>query len=720
MTTALSTLPLSGVQLPPSLAALEDLAVNLYWTWTPAIQDVFREIDPQGWAAKKGPAAILRSTHRLPELAKDKAFVEKVALAKAQLDAYLSSESQAWFPANAPHKERLSEGPVAYFCAEYAFFEGFNQYAGGLGILAGDHCKEASDLGLPFVGVGLFYRRGFFHQMIDWSGRQEHLYRVLDPEDCSAVRASVPGTQEPLVVTVPMDGRDVHAAVWVLKIGRIPVVLLDTDLDSNRPEDRVITSQLYCNFRSMRLHQETVLGVGGAKALAALGISPKAWHMNEGHSALLLLERLVRADQAGIPEKEARAAIRASSIITIHTPVPEGNERFDRCLAEQLIAPIIKGSDLKLKELLDLGLGADKDPGVFDMTAFALRQAHMANGVSLLHGRTADKTWRATSGREVIGVTNGVHVATWMGPQMGALLASKGADFSLPNPIGSLFSQGDRPDWDEALNLGDEELWDAHMAQKRTLLALIERRLREQLARHGEGPETLDEVKSFLSEEGLLIGFARRFAPYKRASLILTNRKKAAKILDNPAHLVQIVFSGKSHPADRGGQALVEKVWNETRSSDMKGRLLYIEDYDMELGRALTQGVDVWLNNPRRPLEASGTSGMKAAMNGIPNASILDGWWDEGFIGGKNRNGFAIGGRDEAATVSAQDKRDAASLYKCLEKEVIPLFFQRDPDGLPRPWIRVMRRAIATSLYSFSTARMLRDYWMEMYEPSAR
>lgn len=717
MTTSFATLPLSGVTLPAALKPLEKLATNLWWTWQPQVQDLFAEIEPELWAKKVGPAGILRTTHRLDELAKDKAFVAKVKAAEALMDKALAGADKAWFAASATGKERVSEGPIAYFCAEYAFFEGFNQYAGGLGILAGDHCKEASDLGLPFIAVGLFYHRGFFHQMVDWSGRQEHLYRHFDPEDCSCVRLCRPGTQEPLTVSIPMLGREVKAGVWLQQVGRMSLILLNTNLDENSEADKAITSQLYCNSRSMRLHQETILGVGGVKALRALGVSPSVWHMNEGHSALLLIERLREFVTDGLSVKEASSKAAKNSLITIHTPVPEGNEMFDAELARRLIEPIIEGTSLDIDDLLKLGLGADKNHHVFDMTAFALRHSRMANGVSLLHGRTADKTWRSTTKREVIGVTNGAHVLTWLGPEMKRLFEASGADFNSPDPLGINSSTTGRPEWPAALALKDDELWEAHMKQKRSLLALMERRLREQRARHGEGPEVLDEIASWMEEDGLLIGFARRFAPYKRASLILTNRKKAGKLLGGK-HSIQIVFSGKSHPADRGGQSLVEQVWNETMSPDFRGKVHYIEDYDMELGKALTQGVDLWLNNPRRPLEASGTSGMKAAMNGIPNASILDGWWDEGFEEDKSKcNGFAIGDRDEAESVKEQDKRDAKNLYKTLEKEVLPLYFREDSDGRKREWIQVMKQSIATSIYSFSTSRMIRDYWEEMYGP---
>lgn len=719
MKSDLSLLPLSDLSVPKTLVGLVELAGNLAWTWIPEQQALFERVNPEAWQARQGAVRCLKSSRDLEALAVDAEFVAEVEQVTAAHRQYLRSGSSAWFPNHANDVSRLAEGPVAYFCAEYALFEGFNQYAGGLGILAGDHCKEASDLGLPFVAVGLFYRRGFFHQMVDWSGRQEHLYRVFDPGECSARRVCEPGTQTPLVVSIPMEGRVVEAAVWVMLVGRTPLILLDTDLPSNRETDRVITSQLYCNSRSMRLHQETVLGVGGVKALRALGIQPRVFHLNEGHSALLLVERLRELTAAGVSIAHAKNQLRKDSIITIHTPVPEGNERFDIALARTLIGPLVKGSALSLTDLLKLGLGADGDKKTFDMTAFALRLTLMANGVSLLHGRTADATWHSTTKKTVIGVTNGAHVPTWIGPEMKALFESVKLDLGEGLSL-SVDTSENRPVWAGALDLDSAALWEAHMSQKRALLKLIARRLREQHARHGEGPEQLEEIETWMHEDGLLIGFARRFAPYKRASLVLTNRKRAAKMLRDEQR-IQIVFSGKSHPADRVGQGLVEKVYQETQSADFRGRVLYVEDYDMEVGRALTQGTDVWLNNPRRPLEASGTSGMKAAMNGIPNASILDGWWDEACVTEPGiRNGFAIGDRGEAKSVEAQDRRDAANLYKCLEEEVIPLFLERGADGLPHGWIQVMKQAIASSVYSFSTARMLRDYWNEMYGEAAR
>lgn len=662
--------PLPDLRVPGALEGLDRLAYNLHWTWSPLAQEAFAALNPELWAAKAGPVRIVRETD-LDKVASDVA--EKVRLAVSELDEYLSAGKSD--PVD----------PIVYFCAEYGLHETFNLYAGGLGILAGDHCKEASDLDLPFLAIGLFYRRGFFRQMVDFEGRQEHLYPEFLPHLCPVREAAGPDGK-PLAVSVPVPGRILHAKVWRVDVGRTPLLLLDTDIPENAPEDRMITSQLYTSGREMRLYQELLLGVGGARAVYALGLKPTVWHLNEGHSALLLLERLLRG------EKTAK-----DSVITIHTPVPEGNERFDARLTKKLIEPVIAGSSLKAAALLKKGLGADGDPKVFDMTAFALRHSRAANGVSILHGQTADETWREIAGYPVQAVTNGVHMPTWLGPEIAGLFREVEFD-----------DTQERPEATSVFDVPDEALWQAHQAQKQRLIAFARKRLFVQFARHGHGPDELREIAEWLDPDSLLIGFARRFATYKRASLLFSDEKRLAKLLKQN---VQIVFSGKAHPSDRGGQALIAEVYERTRDPKYRGKILLLEDYDMEVGRHLVQGVDVWLNNPRRPLEASGTSGMKAAANAIPNVSILDGWWDEAA---RKDNGFIIGDR-KARDVEAQDAADAEALYRTLERQVLPLFFDRDTKGLPKRWLPVMKAAAASSLSAFSTERMLRDYLRDLY-----
>lgn len=704
--------------LPTALKGLDRVSRNFYWTWRPDAQKVFERVDPKRWKDGVGAVEILADARNLDTLAADQTFVAAANEVVESFDRYLADKAKHY----ADSGNLLDKGPIAYFCAEYGFHESYNQYAGGLGILAADHCKEASDKNLPFVGVGLFYRRGFFHQMVDWEGRQESLYPVVDPEKCPVKRLLDPTTKQPLFVSVEMPGRIVRAAVWLAEIGRAPIVLLDTDVEGNSEGDRAITSQLYTNWRSMRLHQELVLGVGGVRALRALGIAPTVWHLNEGHSAFLILERLREYVAAGKSFKDAQAEVKAHSILTIHTPVPEGNERFSAEMAGEILAPLLEGTSIKVTEILKLGLDSKADATIFDMTAFALRLSVEANGVSLLHGRTADKTWHPVVKRNVIGVTNGAHMPSWVGPEMKSLFAGLGLDLTNGTLAKTDPSGVDkRPRWSPILDIDDRTLWEAHRKQKLALIEFARKRLLGLYLRHGYDPAFLNEMVAALDPDAFLIGFSRRFATYKRASLVFSDIKRATKLFHNSDRPVQIIFSGKSHPNDRGGQKLITKVFKATVGPKFKGKIFFLEDYDIEIGRMLVQGADVWLNNPRRPLEASGTSGMKAAANGVPNASILDGWWDEGFDGRKGfQNGFAIGDRSEAKTVEEQDKRDGEALYKCLEDEVIPLFFKRDADGLPREWIKVMKHAIASSVYDFSTARMIDDYLERMYLKAAK
>jgi starch phosphorylase len=710
----IATIPDPIVDLPKGLAPLVDLAYNLRWTWRRETQELFRQVDPVLWEANVSPVKILRGVRDWKDLESLPGFVESVASEKGNLAAYLADGEDSPL---AHLNRQIEDRPVAYFCAEYALHTSMNQYAGGLGILAGDHCKEASDCRLPFIGIGLFYRRGFFHQMIDWSGRQEARYPTYPPVDLPIHRVADPATGEELNVSLEFPGRDVLAAVWLMRVGRTPLILLDTDLPTNNPEDRKITSQVYTNQREMRLYQETVLGIGGVRALRKLGIEAGCFHLNEGHSALLLLERMRELVVKGMGHEEALEAVRRTSVLTIHTPVPEGNERFDAALVASALKRFVAGSSLIESQLLKDGLGADKDPTVFDMTAFGLRHSSAANGVSLLHGRTADKTWSSVLGTSVVGITNGVHMPTWMGNEMRSLLERHGAKFDLCSEFE--VNSEDRPSWRPALDLASDELWAAHLAQKRALIFWAQNRLFEQFARHGQGPSVLRKFADALDPDAFLIGFARRFATYKRAALLFSDLKRALSLLDGQGRKIQIMFAGKSHPSDRGGQAVIQQVFDLCQSSELAGKVFLLEDYDMESGAKLVQGADLWLNNPRRPLEASGTSGMKAAANGVPNLSILDGWWDEAFQPNP-RNGWAIGDATVPADSRRQDRRDALALYKALEKEVVPCFFDRDPSGLPQRWIQIMRRSIADSLYSFSTVRMLRDYSQEMYIPKSQ
>jgi starch phosphorylase len=705
------TLPGHHFALPAGLEGLEELAHNLWWSWTPRAQTLFKTINSAAWTRHRSPIAVLRETEqeRWAELAADEDFVVDASRALDEFGRYMSNGSESWYAAR---PERQLPGPIAYFCAEFGIHESMQIYSGGLGILAGDHTKSASDAALPFVAVGLLYRRGYFRQQIDADGHQEHAQPDLDPALLPLRRARARNGSA-LGVSVEIGDRVVHAAVWVAQVGRVPILLLDTDVPQNDPADRPISHILYVRGREMRLCQELILGIGGVRALRALGIDPAVWHLNEGHSAFLLVER-ARELVAGDPALSASEALRRvgrDSVFTIHTPVPAGNEVFSRELVTRLLDRWFAAARMEPGQLLELGRGHTDDPDApFDMTAFVLRHAADANAVSQLHGITATDTWEALAGHPIRAITNGVHVPTWLGRPVRRLVQRAigvplGVDMNGPEPLDGL------PEMD------DEELWSAHLQQKREMIGFLEGRLARQFARHGESPDALREVRGALDPDALTIGFARRFATYKRAALLFSDEERLARILSSTDRPVQVVIAGKAHPADRPGQQVIQHIFTLSRSEALRGRVFIVEDYDMRIARFLVGGVDIWLNNPRRPMEASGTSGMKAAINGIPSVSILDGWWDEGFSG---TNGWAIGDRTSDGDDAAQDAADALELYRLLEEEIVPRYFSRGADGVPAGWVETMRASIASALWEFSTARMLTEYVEQLYLPTVR
>jgi starch phosphorylase len=570
--------------------------------------------------------------------------------------------------------------------------------------------KSASDMALPAIGVGLLYRKGYFRQSIDADGHQEHNYPDYDLSRLPLSRVQDP-SGVPLTVTVELPGRDLTVAVWLAQVGRVPVLLLDTDTPTNADYDRPITNILYVRGREMRLHQEVVLGIGGVRALRALGLAPAAWHLNEGHSALLLAERAREYVAEGLSLEEAFAKVRSDSVFTIHTPVSAGNERFDADLVRRVAGPLLDSGGVPVERVLEIGLGVDADPGQFDMTAFSLRLTSGANAVSHLHGETANATWQGIIQQPILGLTNGVHGPSWIGSPIVELLEDLGANL---DDLDASMEAGRF--WERIERISGRDLWDAHLRQKRELALFARGRLRSQFARHGEAPAVLAELETALDPEILTIGFARRFATYKRAGLLFSDIDRLARMIWDEQRPIQIVFAGKAHPADRPGQKVIQEIFQRSRSPQLRGRVFILEDYDMRVGRFLVQGVDVWLNNPRRPLEASGTSGMKAAQNGVPNVSVLDGWWDEGYEGD---NGWAIGGRETNPDEAAQDWQDAQDLYQLLEEQIIPSYYERDSSGMPLRWIAVMRRAMATALWRFSTTRMLHEYTERLYLPAA-
>jgi glycogen phosphorylase len=707
------SIPGASFRLPPQLEGLRRLAYNLYWCWHPGARQIWSRIDRETWTRHRNPIPVLSGPVEWGRLLDDTTFMVNVRDVLREFDEYMENGADAWFARN--HADAL-DGPIAYFCAEYGIYESLGIYSGGLGVLAGDHTKTTSDMALPFVGVGLLYRKGYFHQTIDADGHQEHAYPDYDLTRLPVSRVQA-ADGEPLRVSVELPDRDLHVAVWVAQVGRTPVLLLDTDIPENGDADRPITHILYVRGREMRLHQELVLGVGGVRALRALRIQPSVWHLNEGHSAFLLAERAREYVAAGDMLAEAWDKVRADSVFTIHTPVAAGNERFAADLVRRVAGPLLDGDGrpgtggVPVDEVLELGVGVEGDRSQFDMTGFSLRLTRVANAVSQLHATTADATWRGIAPTEIIGVTNGVHMPSWVGHAMGETLA-RGVRADLDN----LDAEGSRGSfWERLDQIPSDELWETHQRQKLELAVFARRRLRSQFARHGEAPAVLDALESALDPDILTIGFARRFATYKRAGLLFSDADRLARLLRDEERPVQVVFAGKAHPADRPGQQVIQEIFTRSVSEKLRGRVFILEDYDIRVARYLVAGVDIWLNNPRRPLEASGTSGMKAAANGVVNLSVLDGWWDEGWTGD---NGWAIGGRETNQDEAAQDWADAQDLYRILEEEVVGRYYDRGKDGLPRAWIELMRRSMASTLWRFSTTRMLHEYVEKMYLPA--
>lgn len=709
-------LSVADIELPREVGKLYDLAYNFWWSWNPRARRLFSSIDPVAWAEYRNPVQMLINVERNEwegRLAND-TFMATYTSVIREFENYMKVGSPVWFERE--HPGALS-GPVAYFCMEYGLHECFNIYSGGLGVLAGDHCKSASDLGLPFVGVGLLYRRGYFRQAVDADGRQQHHYPKYDFTRLP-VRPAAGPTGRGVTIRVDLPGREVFARVWVAQVGRVPLVLLNTDIPENDPADRPITGTLYVRGREMRLVQEILLGVGGVRALRELGIEPSVWHINEGHSSLLQLER-IREILAREPESSFESClerVRRNTVFTTHTPVPAGNEQFDRDLMRGYLTVWSESLRTSPEALLALGeSNTTEGAPFFNLTALALRAAVRRNGVSELHGEVTRQMWRQLFAPERVGspdagqgseapigsITNGIHTSTWLGLEMLELLNRQ---------LGLQWQEvllGDGT-WEEVRGIRDEDLWEAHMAQKERLARYVRVSLREQFARHGLSPDELRRVEADFDPTRLTVGFGRRFATYKRASLIFTDPDRLRSLVSDEERPVQIVFAGKAHPADHPAQELIQSIFMLSRSDVLRGRIFFLEDYDMRVARVLVQGVDVWLNTPRRPMEASGTSGQKAAANGSLNLSVLDGWWPEAYDG---ENGWAIGTGEH----DGSDDTDAGSLYSILEREVIPAYYERDERGYPRRWIQYMKNSIASITPRFSTNRMVRDYVEQAY-----
>ena len=676
--------------------ALGEIAGNLAFTWTPGARKLFADLDPERFeAVDHNPTALL---DELPDGALAEALTpEYAARAEAVHEAIRAEEMRRTWWERRGEDERFL---VAYFSCEFGLDESLPIYSGGLGVLAGDHLKSASGLGVPLVGVGLMYRRGYFRQALDGHDRQTERFPNNDP-------ARLPLEQEHATVEMEIADDDgaptpVRARVWRATVGRVPLYLLDTDVDENPHWARSITDVLYGGDRQHRIRQELVLGVGGVRALRALGHEPTVFHLNEGHSAFLQLERLRElVEEQGAGREAALRRLRSSTVFTTHTPVPAGNEVFEAALVRRNVERLVARCGFTSWEEF-AALGIESDPGRFGLTPFALRTAAHANGVSALHGEVSRGMWNGLwpgpgAGKTPIGsITNGVHAPTWLDERLRAELGRE--------------EDTAAPDFARAYDLPDETLWRTHREAKARLIDYARRRFERQ------GGERLGTQLSF-EPDALTIGFARRFATYKRAGLLLGDPERLGRMLEGSERPLQIVFAGKAHPADEGGKDLIAQVVRFTRDPRSHGRVVFLEDYEMSLARHLVQGVDVWLNNPRRPLEASGTSGMKAAMNGGVNCSILDGWWAEAA---SPEVGFAIGGDTVAASDAEQDAADAAALFDVLEQQVLPAFYERDERGIPPRWLELMRNSIAQLGARFNTDRMVAEYVDALYLPAHR
>ena len=699
--------------LPERISRLQDLACNLWWTWTPQARTLFRTLERNLWESTgHNPVALLHSVTqaRLEEVAQDEAYLAKYDAVLRDFDAY--SVRAGWFDQAYPDKKHT----YAYFCAEYGWHEAVALYSGGLGVLAGDHTKAASDLGVPLVGVGLWYPEGYFHQRVAADGRQEAVYARKDPQNLplELVKDGEDGSAE-VRVTVTLYGREVQVRAWRITVGRVPVYLLDTDVPENTPEDRDLLRRLYGGDQRTRVAQEIILGIGGVRLLRALRIAPTSWHMNEGHSAFMALERCREFVAQGLSFEVAREAVAASTVFTVHTPVAAGNDAFPFDLVSQFFGDYWGALGLDQQSFLELGRYDLGWGPVFSMPALAIGFSSGRNGVAELHGDTSRKLWHElwpevpTDEVPISHVTNGVHFPTWVAPEMQDLAASV-----LPEDWRARLDDVDM--WRRVAQVDDGKLWEVRKALKAQSVRFLRRRVLRQLERQGATPTELQNTGDLFDPNALTVGFARRFATYKRATLIFRDLDRLARILGDPTRPVQLVFSGKAHPADKPGQELITIIHNLSKDDRFAGKILFVEDYDMAVGRALTRGSDVWLNNPRRPLEASGTSGQKAAMNGGLNLSILDGWWPEGYDG---ENGWAVGTERGFDSEEQADAADADALYDLLEREVVPLYYARDESGVPRGWLARSKDAIHTITPRFNASRMVKDYVTTYYAPAS-
>ena len=699
---------LPGITLPRRIDRLIELAFNLWWSWQPDAQEIYKLIDSQLWQeCYHNPVKFLRQVKRksLNAAIHSKHVLDLYDRVMAAFDAYMKPAS-TWYSRR--HNSRV-EGCVVYFSTEFGLHESFPTYAGGLGILSGDHAKEASDLGLPFVGIGFLYNQGYFSQRISEDGWQQADYRRYSFDDMPVMPFLTPDGK-PQFISVDLPGRTLRTRLWKIQVGRIPLILLDSDVPENAPNDRDLTARVYGGDLDTRISQEIVLGIGGVHALRLLNIHPTVWHMNEGHSAFMSLERIRELVAQGKSFAEAMESVRATNVFTTHTPVPAGNEEFPDWLIDRYFNAYWGQLGLNREQFIDLA----RKPGTqnFGMSILAIRLSRMQNAVSELHGQVSRSMWQflfpdIPAERVPIGaITNGVHTGTWLARQMKVLYDRYlGANWMEELDDASL--------WQSIYALPDEELWTTRRMLKRKLVAYIRERARAEWITTNVHPVQIIASGVLLDPYALTIGFARRFATYKRGSLVMRDPDRLLRIVTNVQRPVQLIFAGKAHPMDEPGKLVIQQVYRTLKRAEFGGRIVFLEDYDINLARYLVQGVDVWMNNPRRPMEASGTSGMKAALNGAINFSVLDGWWQEGYNG---ENGWAIGEESNLDNPDEQDARDAASLYDTLENQIVPLYYENGLGEVSPGWTKKIKESVASLVPQFSTRRMVKQYVEEMYK----
>ncbi|MDD5082597.1 MAG: alpha-glucan family phosphorylase [Dehalococcoidales bacterium] len=706
---------LNNPVLPERIKRLNELANNLWWSWHSEGQELFRSLDYTLWRASgHNPVQQLREINhdQLLAAAHDSAFLRLYDAVMTAFDRDINSDD-TWFQT---HNKLPASESIAYFSPEFAIHSSLPIYAGGLGILAGDICKEASDLGIPLVGIGFMYPQGYFHQHISAEGWQEEIYRQLNFNEVpiSPIRPTPEGGCGPLV-SIELGDRPLHLGAWLVHSGRVRLYLLCCNVEENTYEDRQLCSRLYTADREQRIQQEIALGIGGVRVLRQLGIEPSVWHANEGHTSFMMLERIREQVVKGVSFNDAVQRVQATTIFTTNTPVPAGHDIFPAALVERYFNHYWESLGIDRQTFMKLGQEENGNDQTFNMTVLGMKMADYRNGVSQLHGAVARKMWHGLWPElkedevPISHVTNGVHLPTWIAPELNTLFEKYlGRDW---------LSHHDSPElWQHIMDIPDGELWEVHQLLKRKLTHVVRERAQQRLAEDGVAPQQVLAMGALLDSDILTIGFVRRFTEYKRPTLLFHDVGRLKRIIENRWQPVQIIFSGKSHPADFPSKYLLQRVYSLATGPEFQGRIGFVEDYDMHIAHYLVQGVDIWLNTPRRLQEACGTSGMKASLNGVLHLSVRDGWWHEGYAG---NNGWAIG--DDAISDRAeQDKDDAEALYRILEEEIIPLYYERDLKGIPHGWIRVLKQAISSLAPVFCARRMMKEYTKRMYLPASR